>query len=398
MKISLIMLCYNNWPVTQMALDSLCASLTPAIQRESLEIILVDNGSTDETIVHGPQFGESGPMRHWTTQYLRLPENMGIPIGVNVGLSYCGGDIIGFLNNDLIFPYGWLDALVEALTRDPSLGFAIPYLTYTSIPEQGVEPLYANLDQMPAFARRFMEETRGRNTWVSHVITSCVVFRRDLCDQVGGLDFWFGIGSLDDNDWSLRARCAGFHHAVIGGSFVHHIGSVTYRQAQDSEAVYLNNGGKFLRKMDRIQKPYDRNLHYIPLEFEPHGLRWDARTPPPGIVQNTLLIADWTHPGSVWPKTLLDLVSHPGSGCISLYIPPMYFDVQTVVKTAQGAIQAAGLNWRDGAIRILADDVPPIGFVDFIMGFDAMAEVPGDVVNRGARFIQQDHLSRKECR
>ena len=393
MKISLVMLCYNNWSVTHHAVLSLMSSLTSQTRRHDIELLLVDNGSTDETAVLGPETVASVSRPPISGLYVRLPANMGIPIGMNIGIGRCQGDIIAFLNNDLVFPYGWLDALLEALVRDRSLGLAVPYLTYTSIPEQGPGPIYSDLAEMPQFARQFMEKTKGRTTIVPRVITSCVLFRRDLLDRIGGLDFWFGLGSLEDNDWSLRSQLAGYRNAVIGGSFVHHIGSVTYHQLREHEHIYGINGAKFLRKVGKMRPPYSRQWHYIPLTIEDFTPPAALEKAPEPSHNQTLLVADWTYKLSGWRETLADLMSRNIAHHVSLYIPSLYFDPDEVSRSVREIVRM--YDTPASGIQLLTHDVRPTDFLRFVMSFATIATVPEDPVNRTIRFLKQSYLDAK---
>lgn len=392
MKISFVMLCYNNWSMTRNAVLSLISSLSPEMRNHDFEFLLVDNGSTDSTATLGPDIIHNISRQPISGSYIRLDENIGIPIGMNVGIGRATGDIVAFLNNDLIFPAGWLDSIVECLVTDQSMGLAVPYLTYTSIKEQGVNPTYSDLSGMPKFASRFMEETRGRIIIIGQTITSCVVFRRDLIQRIGGLDLWFGLGSLEDNDWSLRATMAGYQNAVIGGSFVHHIGSVTYHQLPAHDHIYRINGAKFLRKVGKIkQSDYSREWHYIPItisDFTPPARSPEADEPDGRV----LLVADWTNKMSLWCDTLAHLLD--SSALISIYIPSLYFDPDEVMARIHDIVRAHDAPlWP---IEFLTDDIPPADFLGFIMQFSTIATVPEDAVNRAIRFLKESYLNAQE--
>lgn len=383
MRISFVMLCYNNWPTTDRALQSLRMSLDAEPLSDEFEVVLVDNGSTDDTVTCGPQEIQGLPC-HAT--YLRIPENLGIPFGMNTGFGAARGDIIAFLNNDLVFPEGWLGAILEALGADRSLGLAVPLLTYTSVPEQMVNPDFSHLDEMPIFARDVMARTRGRVTPVNRVITSCVVFRRDLLDTIGGLDLWFGLGSLEDSDWSLRAEAAGYHNAVIGGSFVYHQGSLTYHQIPGFEHIYQTNGAKFLRKVGRLCQPFSRASHYIPVTLD------DFSSPEssPRRSDDVLLVADWTHASSQWASVLCRWKQ---ADDITAWIPAQYFDPNEVVPRVREAAASCGIG--SGQLNILTTELAAVDWLSFIMQFGQVAEVPGDAVNRAIRFLRKGYVEAK---
>jgi len=393
LKMSIVLLCHNNWELTRDAIQSLVPSFTPALRSRGIELLIVDNGSTDVTTAQGPAISTELSDPSISISYVRLEENLGIPMGMNVGLGRSTGDLIAFVNNDLIFPYGWLDSLAGALLEDPALGFAVPYLTYTSILEQYAEPDYPTMAEMPAYAQKFMAETRGRKTLVGRIITSCVACRRDLLDKIGGADFWFGAGSSDDSDWSARSQIAGYRNAVIGGSFVHHIGSATFHQIPSSGHVYQINGGKFLRKSAAMTNvPYSRKLHYIPVRtadfnpLSPTDPQWTARGQDG---KRVLLIADWVNETSGWRDTLIHILSQNEGEQLYLHIPSMYFDVDHVSGIVHSTVSENGLGSKETRIHLLDEDVPHVDFLNFILRFDSIAAVPGDLVNRAVRFLRQ---------
>lgn len=97
MKLSIVIPCYNE----AANLPALLESYDAAITRSDIEIILVDNGSTDETAATlaalAPQYG----------RFLRthtIPENQGYGHGILTGLGLAQGEFIGWTHGDLQTP------------------------------------------------------------------------------------------------------------------------------------------------------------------------------------------------------------------------------------------------------------------------------------------------------
>ena len=78
------------------------------------------------------------------------------------------------------------------------------------------------------FARRWRDEHRGKWFTVPKLSGFCLLMKRAVYDDVGGLDERFGLGFFDDDDLAERARRAGFELAVAHDLFVHHFGSRTF--------------------------------------------------------------------------------------------------------------------------------------------------------------------------
>jgi len=153
---SFIMVCYNNWHLSQQAITSLIKSLGASYKSKGIELIIVDNGSTDETSVAIEELIKMytpGPIEIIN---IRLNENMGYTIGLNVGLAESRGNTITVMNNDLIFPEGWFDGIAKILQNDYSVGVAVPFLSYAT-GSQNVGVRFDSIQEIENFARKFEE-------------------------------------------------------------------------------------------------------------------------------------------------------------------------------------------------------------------------------------------------
>ena len=96
-RVSVIILTHNKWPYTAACLESLAA--TDGVE---LDVVVVDNGSTDETPRRlaelTPRFQERG---HDFRRLLN-PSNVGCSTGRNQGLEAARGDYCAFMDNDVM--------------------------------------------------------------------------------------------------------------------------------------------------------------------------------------------------------------------------------------------------------------------------------------------------------
>ncbi len=86
----------------------------------SLEIIVVDNGSSDDSAEVATEF---------QVRWLGLKENMGLAPALNRGAAIAPGDFLLFVNNDMRFDPGFVAALVEPLLKDDQI-FATDGMQY----------------------------------------------------------------------------------------------------------------------------------------------------------------------------------------------------------------------------------------------------------------------------
>ncbi|MBP3957826.1 glycosyltransferase [Gemmata sp. G18] len=219
--VSLVVLCCNELEVTR-----LCVASVLAHTRAPYELILVDNGSTDGTPAYlDALVGVPGPAR---VVVVHNPENRGYPAGVNQGLGAARGAFLVLLNNDVVVTPGWLDRLVRCATAGARPGLAGAVTNYAP-PPQLVEPGYADLTGLDAFAAARATAFAGRTLDVPRLTGFCLLVPRLVFEHIGRLDEGFGLGFFDDDDLCLRARRAGFGLAVALDCYVHHFGSTTFR-------------------------------------------------------------------------------------------------------------------------------------------------------------------------
>src|SRR5205807_1960035 len=107
---SIIVPCWNQRAFTRLCLQALFRYTRPA-----WELIVVDNGSTDDTAAYlaGVQDATSVPVTVITNA-----RNRGFPAAVNQGLEVTRGEYLVLLNNDAVVTEGWLDHLI-ALASAP---------------------------------------------------------------------------------------------------------------------------------------------------------------------------------------------------------------------------------------------------------------------------------------
>ncbi len=107
-RASIIVPCWNQRGFTELCFQALFRHTRPP-----WELIVVDNGSTDETAAYlaGVRDAAGVPVTVVTNA-----RNLGFPRAINQGLQAARGEYLVLLNNDAVVTDGWLDQLI-ALTR-----------------------------------------------------------------------------------------------------------------------------------------------------------------------------------------------------------------------------------------------------------------------------------------
>jgi GT2 family glycosyltransferase len=396
---SFIILSYNNWGFTHTCLTTLLDSLEPDYVSRGIEIIVVDNGSDIVTRQLLAQFELASMHPGITLHIVQLEENAGYPSGVNIGLSHCRGELIGVLNNDLVFPKGWLPPLVQTLETDKRVGFAAPLLSYAPS-VQNVNKTFATFAEMCEYAAKIMSVNANKCLFTDKVIGACLLLRRDLLSTIGGNDFWFGIGNFDDDDWCLRARIAGYQIAVVGGSFVQHAGHASFKLMPEIFRESLQrNQAKFDRKWrvtgemnERAQKirelilqtEFDPSTHFIPIalhEFskveEPLYLRTNEG-------RRVLFCANWNDKQSGWPEVLHQVLEKGEQLELCFWVPPQIFDLQDVTSMLQKSMNSSNINPNAQlfSLQLFQHEVPYKDTLRVICSVDEVVRIPNDFVNR----------------
>lgn len=199
----------------------LLAPCVEAIRRYTevpYEIIVVDNGSLDDTAAYC--------LREQLI-LVALPQNEGFPIAVNRGLSVASGDQLLLLNNDVTVTPRWLSNMLRALGSAPDVGIVGPLTNYASGWQQVDVPLGEGEDFI-----RVAERNNHSNPekWqdVQRLVGMCLLLKREVFQHVGPFDERFSPGHYEDDDFCYRARQHGFRLLVCGDALVHHSGSASF--------------------------------------------------------------------------------------------------------------------------------------------------------------------------
>ncbi|MFQ5631112.1 MAG: glycosyltransferase family 2 protein [bacterium] len=197
----------------------------------SIEVILVDNASTDDSVRAAV---EAFPQ----IKVLRSKKNMGYAGGCNLGMQAAGAAYLVLLNNDAIVSPGALAKLLRVAQANPEIAAIQPKIKSISkenyFDYAGAAGGFIDIFGFPfARGRIFftMEEdlgqydTAGEIFWASG---TCTLLRGSAVGRVGYLDESF-FAHMEEIDLNWRMHLAG------------------YRVWYAPEAVVLHNAGTTLR-------------------------------------------------------------------------------------------------------------------------------------------------------
>jgi GT2 family glycosyltransferase len=200
------------------------------------EIILVDNGSSDGT-------AEAISALFPEVHLVRSCENLGFGRACNLGARLANGHALAFLNPDTLVTPGWLEALVQALNRDPKAGLATSKVLLLHDRERintcGNDVHLTGLTLCRGLGSPWDSLTDASE--VAAVSGAAFAIHRELFWRLGGFDPTFFL-YLEDTDLSLRARLAGYHCVYVPDSIVYH----HYRLRFAPLKIYFQERNRYL--------------------------------------------------------------------------------------------------------------------------------------------------------
>lgn len=221
--VCIIVLNWNNAAATGSCLDSLQAIAYPAC-----EVVLVDNGSTDNSV---PVLSAQYP----SVTLLQTSANLGYAGGNNVGIRYAverGAQFIFILNNDITVSPHFLEPLLGALKDQPDVGIVTPLVAEQAKDEGRVWALGSVVEASTArVSRRHAGDSLER--WlheapfeVDVAAGAAMLVKAEVLARVGLMDEAFFL-YYEETDWSLRVRHAGYRILAVPQSLVWHQVSAT---------------------------------------------------------------------------------------------------------------------------------------------------------------------------
>lgn len=218
-RVRAVVLCWNNATIIDQCIEHLEASTW----RGHLEVLVVDNGSTDGTV-------DGWSQRHPSVRLVETGANLGFAAGVNRGLAQIEElDAVALVNSDAFVEPDWLEPLVAALDADDGLGAACPKILFAQ-PDGAGRPRINNAGNElgPAWEPRdrgYDEPDDGRYDRAEDVWGWCgaaVLLRRAYLDDVGRFDERLFMYA-EDADLSWRGARRGWRYRFVPTSVVHHL-------------------------------------------------------------------------------------------------------------------------------------------------------------------------------
>jgi len=289
--VSIVIPCYRQAHFLAAAVDSALAQ-----DYAALEVVVVDDGSPDETGRIAASYAARDPRVRWVAQ-----PNRGLARARNAGLDASTGDYVVFLDaDDLLLP-GAIAAGVCALERNPQCAFA-----------QGA---FEVIDAAGRLTGEEMDAPHGagdeyelllRSNWIW--VPAAVMFRRSVFSRVAPFDP--RVDAAADLEMYLRlARQYPVHrHATLVARYRRHAASMSTDPCVMAPAVH---------RVLEAQRSYVRDTPAL-REAHRHGLRrWERQYLLPMMRQSARRLAAGDATAFIGA---LPLMATHGPGAVARYL------------------------------------------------------------------------------
>ncbi|UCD37338.1 MAG: glycosyltransferase family 2 protein [Fidelibacterota bacterium] len=240
---SVVIANYNGLAFLKTCFDSLNKSTYP-----SIEIIMVDNGSTDESV----SFVEEN---YPSVQIVKSPINLSYSGGNNLGMRQARGKYIVLLNNDTEVTPGWLEPLLEELESDKQIAACQPKILNMR-DRKAFEYAGAAGGFMDRLAYPFLrgrifdtveEDHHQYQTPVDLFWTSgaAMAIRKDVLDEAGFLDEDFVL-HMEEIDLCWRLHLLGYRMRARPDAVIYHYGGGTLGREKTAKMYYNHRNSVFM--------------------------------------------------------------------------------------------------------------------------------------------------------
>jgi GT2 family glycosyltransferase len=257
MRYSVITLCFNKLAYTQRCLT---AVLRDSEADAAWELVVVDNGSTDGTgawletdlVALGRAAGVPVRVLHTGT-------NAGCSTARNLGIAAATGDVLVFMDNDVMpRTRRWLPGLHAVLADHAQAGMVGPKLVYP-VPPHAIQCAGVGVSTRGRICFRGRGDPAddpryNRREPVQCLISACLMVRTELIRTHGGFDERYNPVQFEDFDLCYRLREHGWQAIYEPGIAMYHFESATTQGSPSirNAAVVVRNGLAFQHRWRHV--------------------------------------------------------------------------------------------------------------------------------------------------
>lgn len=252
-QVSIVIPAFNKYELTLNCINSIITNVSKEV---SYEIVLMDNGSTDDT---------HKLISIKNLNYVQSNDNLGFVEGCNTAAKASRGEFIVFLNNDALVTPGWLESLLNTLKSNKNIGIVGSKIVYPNgllqeaggiIFSDGSGWNYGKNNDPNDYKYNYVRE-------VDYCSGASIIISRDLFNKCGGFDMLYAPAYYEDTDLCFKVRSLGYKVMYQPTSVIYHIEGATagtnlssgYKKYQAINRVKFIN--KWKNELKKQTKPND---------------------------------------------------------------------------------------------------------------------------------------------
>ena len=248
--VSIIIVTYNSAKVIVQCIDSIIKNSGDI----KYEILVIDNGSTDDTSqLIDKTYGSK-------VSLFSGHGNIGFAGGNNLGMSKAKGKHFFLINPDTIMHIHCLQSLVKYANKNPLTGIIAPKLLNTDGSTQHSTFKFPNIAQ--AFYGFFEKLTHINSTQngryslldydkerdVEHILGAAMFVQKSFWEDVGGMDVNYKL-YFEETDWCYKAHKNNWTLRYIPSAILTHIGAHSTKASPITNSItYAQSQAKFYKK------------------------------------------------------------------------------------------------------------------------------------------------------
>ena len=241
-KVSLIILNWNNYKDTSECVRSLLRTIY-----ENREIIIVDNGSADNSLSRlENEFSEC--------TFIKNKYNLGFAGGNNEGIKYAlkhNAEYIMLINDDVVVDENFLQPLVETMENDKQIGVVGPMMLFY----RDKKKIQTIGDRINLWLAKFPPivfdiEDKGQfraNIKADYITGAGLMIRSETVEKIGLMDYRYFL-YVEEIDWCYRAKKAGYGIVGVPRSKIWHKVSASLGDENPIKLFYQNRNKIYFMK------------------------------------------------------------------------------------------------------------------------------------------------------
>lgn len=235
-RLSIVVPAYNHLETTKRCIEQLIKETD--FEKLNAELLLIDHGSSDGTLEYFEGLGVGKVIHFKRNARMNMFATM---------FQISQGEYLAYVSNDILVTRNWAEILLQCFASDPKIIVAVP-ATPNIANLQMLNPPTDDPDQFVDWANGQNKSDPMRWDDRARVMPPIGIYRTQLVNNIGFADPYFYTMEYWDDDFSLRARRAGYRQVICSDVACYHFGSVTVKEGYIKENTLVQGRTLFFEK------------------------------------------------------------------------------------------------------------------------------------------------------